>query len=436
MIKLIKNTYFILYFFSLLSFQTIQYFLFGDYEKRCKNIINYLASKNLLYVKVFQALSANTDLITPEFSSYLMDFTDNVPFNLNDIEINNILEDIEEIGKTWPELKISNIDSVPYKSGTISVVYNAKMNKKNVVIKVLRKNIDKRMKEALEQAKIIIYFLSKIKIIKDLHLNMILHENTNILLDQVDFLKEIFNIDMFERSNKNRESYIIPHVYNEFTIKNKRMIVMDKLDGIRLDKLKEEEKNEYILLITKFLIISIIFDGHYHGDLHPGNILFMRDKNNTPKIGIIDYGIVGKLLPKVQEDLHYFFLALLQKDYIKVGESILDSLIVTSDINSNINKQCIINNEIREELIKSFSIIAEEAVRDEGNIGPDEVIKINKILEKYNLKLSHDFCKIILSMGVSKCLCETLCVGNKKYVEYINEATNELMSDALNILDV
>lgn len=432
-IKLIPNIFFIFSFLSVLLFQTIQYFIFGDYEQRLKNIVDYLASKNLLYVKVFQAISANTELITPEFSNYLIKFTDNVPYKKEDIEIDNILDDIDEIGHTWPEFKITKMDILPYKSGTISLVYNAKMGNKDVVVKILRKNMDKNMKQALEQAKLIILLLSKIKKFKNLNLELLLLENTNVLLDQVDFLKETFNIDMFERSNKNRENYVIPHVYNEFTLKNKRMIVMDKLDGLRLDKLSNKEKEEYILLITKFLIISIIFDGHYHGDLHQGNVLFMRDVNNKPKIGIIDFGIVGKLLPEVQSDLYYFFLALTQNDYIKVGKSVLDSLIVSSNIMKN---KIELNESIKNQLIDSFSLIAEEAIKNEGNIGPEEIVKINKILNEYDLQLSSDFCKIVLAMAVSKCLCESLCVGEKKYVEYVNDATNELICDSLNIFDV
>ena len=431
--KAIKDIYFLLNFFGIFVINTFKYFLFGDYEKRLKNIVNFLAEKNLLYVKVFQAISANTDLVTPEFSNYLVKYTDSVPYNKEDIEIEHILQDIEEIGHTWPEFKITNIDRLPYKSGTISVVYNAKMKDKDVVIKILRKNMDKKMKEALEQAKLIISILSKINKFKNLNLDLLLLENRNVLLEQVDFLKEVFNIEMFERSNKNREKYIIPHVYNEFTIKNKRMIVMDKLEGLRLDMLNEKEKEEYILLITKFLIISIIFDGHYHGDLHQGNVLFIRDRNNNPKIGILDFGIVGKLIPQVQEDLHNFFLALVNNDYIKVGESVLDSLIESSN---NENNNLLLDNKIKNKLIKSFSIIAEEAIKNEGNIGPDEIVKINKILKNYNLKLSSDFCKIVLSMAVSKCLCESLCVGEKKYVDYINDATKELMCDTLNLFDI
>ena len=434
-VKLTQNLYFLLNFFGVFACNTLKYFLFGNYEKRLKNIVKFLAKKNLLYVKVFQAISSNTELVTPEFSNYLIKFTDNVPYEKEDIEIENILDDIEEIGYTWPEFKITNMDILPYKSGTISVVYNAKMRNKDVVVKILRKNMDKKMKDALDQAKLIVSILSRINKFKNLNLELLLLENRTVLLEQVDFLKETFNIDMFERSNKNRENYIIPHVYNEFTIKNKRMIVMDKIHGLRLDMLSEKEKEEYILLITKFLIISIIFDGHYHGDLHQGNVLFMRDINNNPKIGIIDFGIVGKLIPQVQEDLHNFFLALVKNDYINVGQSVLDSLIVSSNSEEN-NNNIKLEDKVKKELISSFAIIAEEAIKNEGNIGPDEIVRINKILNNYNLKLSSDFCKIVLAMAVSKGLCESLCVGDKKYVEYINAATKELMDDTLNLFDI
>ena len=52
-------------------------------------------------------------------------------------------------------------------------------------------------------------------------------------------------------------------------------------------------------------------DGFFHGDLHSGNIFILPDN----RIGLIDFGIVGRLNRRVQDAVASMFVALYTEDY-------------------------------------------------------------------------------------------------------------------------
>ena len=66
--------------------------------------------------------------------------------------------------------------------------------------------------------------------------------------------------------------------------------------------------------MSRFNIKSVFYDSLYHADLHSGNIIFMKEKdhqgiNDILKIGVIDYGIIGKLT-REEQNIFFTFLFL------------------------------------------------------------------------------------------------------------------------------
>jgi len=115
------------------------------YEAFIYNISRKLASKNVLYVKLFQAISLNNKLIDESVNNELLKFTDCVPYTEQDT--NNEL--LQELMKRY---KLRITESIrPINSGMISLVYKCLQdNGVPIIIKMKRKNIDNRLHNAID----------------------------------------------------------------------------------------------------------------------------------------------------------------------------------------------------------------------------------------------------------------------------------------------
>tara|TARA_B100000530_G_scaffold323605_1_gene259602 strand:- start:6 stop:605 length:600 start_codon:yes stop_codon:yes gene_type:complete len=184
---LIVSEYYILYLFKV------------DQQKRFENAIKQLGSINIFYIKIFQAISTNNFLLTEEQTDYLSRYTDDVPFMSNEIdpffemEINKIsrrINDNFEINKQGEYL-------VPLKSGMVSLVYTGTLNGQRVAIKVLRKNIRKKLYDALNKIDFLFKIVGRWPYIRAFNVNELISENRNILIEQTDLKKEVKNILYF-----------------------------------------------------------------------------------------------------------------------------------------------------------------------------------------------------------------------------------------------
>jgi predicted unusual protein kinase regulating ubiquinone biosynthesis (AarF/ABC1/UbiB family) len=94
----------------------------------------------------------------------------------------------------------------------------------------------------------------------------------------------------------------VPEVHEELS--GARVLTMQFLDGIPVDDLARIESYGFdpapvVSQTVKGFLLTTIRWGFFHGDVHAGNLLLLRDG----RIGVIDWGIIGRLDP----DTHLFF---------------------------------------------------------------------------------------------------------------------------------
>ena len=139
-----------------LAWQMLCY-LFGRERYDCiKNIATFLSSYNIVYSKIFQSLSSGADLLTNKEMEYLSEYNDNVPYLEEELPDLDELE--EQINENMSEnkLTIERSPKGPEASGMIAVVYYGKLDNKDVVIKVKRKDIDRRLHEAIDKMRLLV----------------------------------------------------------------------------------------------------------------------------------------------------------------------------------------------------------------------------------------------------------------------------------------
>lgn len=99
----------------------------------------------------------------------------------------------------------------------------------------------------------------------------------------------------------------VPDVYP--TLSGRTVLTMEFLDGVPIDDLAAiadlgHDPRPIVHEVVKGFLLTAIRWGTFHGDVHAGNLLMLRDG----RIGVIDWGIVGRLDP----DSHVFFRRLIE----------------------------------------------------------------------------------------------------------------------------
>ena len=97
---------------------------------------------------------------------------------------------------------------------------------------------------------------------------------------------------------KNLKYVKIPSANRAVTEEYPNCILMDYIEGIKITQIQKEDYDGFAKQVMKFGFVTSIVHGVTHGDLHGGNILFIKDNNDERypyKIGVIDFGIVYDL---------------------------------------------------------------------------------------------------------------------------------------------
>jgi predicted unusual protein kinase regulating ubiquinone biosynthesis (AarF/ABC1/UbiB family) len=429
--KTVSNVAFMFDVTIMFSYECVKYFIKRDYHEFIRNVAKNLSQKNILYVKMFQAISLNNNLIDDALNSELLKYTDSAPYSYNDIN-----EDLIRAIEREYYLRAEN-DTIPMKSGMISLVYKLKnVDGDHVILKVKRKDIDTKLDDAIEK---LLFFIKMISIIPQFNMldipNVII-KNIGLLRQQLDFHEEVKNTLEMTENCKNLKYIKIPKVYEEVTKKYDEVIMMEYIDGVHISNLDDADYNEFAKLVMKYGFVSIINNSVTHGDLHAGNIIFIKNMEepvkelvNEPvyKLGLIDFGIVMRINEKTTKVFLEIVSSMFTDSSRVLAEKLLDNIIKPRETFQNIPF------EHREHLYIEASKIVEETVH---NLKDASQIKIYDFIKKFNeylngnnlrshnLHVSDDFVKLqmalAMSQGVSLCLCKN------DFMPFANKVLNEL----------
>ena len=409
------------------------YYLFRDYENFIDKITKRLASINILYVKLFQAIALNNSLIDEKINNKLLQFTDNVPWTIQDIRLDELIELTNDYN-----IHLPNGYENPINSGMISLVYKGYNRDSNeqVIIKMKRNNIEQKLNDAIENLQTFMYILSFIPLIKKYQISELINKNIDIIRHQTNFSEEIKNMIKIKNNCKKLKYVKIPDVYLEISDKYPNFIAMEYIDGLKINQIMEEDFEEFASQILKFGFVTTFIHGFSHGDLHGGNIIFMKDNNaqkNKYKIGVIDFGIIYEL----DENYRFFIFDLVTKMFERPPRETAIKF-----LNSNlfdppgIFEQ--IPNNHKEFLVNFTSEIIEETVNASKKANQLQIYKFLNTLTSYlkqseianiGIKPSDNFIKSQLVLAMAHGITLTLCKEN--FMSVADKVINELFQTNL-----
>jgi ubiquinone biosynthesis protein len=273
------------------------------------------------FIKFGQVLATRPDLIPVEFTEEFKKFHDQVtPLQYSEIE-----QVLKSHFGTQPEKIFSAFNREAVAAGSIAQVHLARLqNGARVVVKVQRPGIEQIITEDLGVLYLLADLLDRyVPEAKPFNPTAIVDEFARTLDLEINFIIEANNIRRFQENFAREPNIKIPEVYAEYS--GKRVLVLEELEGIPLSQknaLDQEGINpEAVLRVGLRCYLKMVFtDGLFHGDLHAGNMFVLP--NN--RIGLIDFGVIGRLNRKTQGAIANMFVALASEDYDRLAYEYID----------------------------------------------------------------------------------------------------------------
>jgi ubiquinone biosynthesis protein len=201
----------------------------------------------------------------------------------------------------------SQFDPEPFAAASLSQVHAARLRKgdRDVVVKVLRPGIRERFKRDLKLLRFMAGWLNLVPNMRRIRLKDALGELEEIVKEETDYRFEISNMRELRKVTRGHKVYI-PRVYRKLSTMD--VIVMERIAGVLMSDfiaMRDQDpqrvtdwlkvNNIKTKVVAERLLISFmrqLFESNlFHADLHPGNIILMRDS----RVALIDLGSVGSL---------------------------------------------------------------------------------------------------------------------------------------------
>lgn len=264
------------------------------------------------FIKLGQLFSTRPDLFGPEFIDEFVKLQDNVqPLGFSVVK--KVVE--SELNKTIPQA-FASFNESPLAAASIAQVHEATLKTgETVVVKVQRPEIEKIIRTDVSLLEFLAGLLEKyVPESKVIGPRVVVDEFFRTLSYELDFIVEANNIIKISENMKVLPDIIIPKVYKNYS--THRVLTLEKLVGVRLT---DQEgltrlginKKKIVEIGSRAFFRSVMSDGLFHGDLHGGNLFVLPGD----KLGIVDFGIVGRLSQKSRDQLVNMVMSLLTEDY-------------------------------------------------------------------------------------------------------------------------
>lgn len=263
------------------------------------------------FVKLGQALSTRPDLLPADWVTELSTLQDSAPASPFD-QIRQTI--CSELGSP-PEETYATIDPEPIASASIGQVHSATLkNGQQVIVKVVRPGIAELCELDLEILEGMAEWAEQhSQVGREYDVVGLVDEFAYRLRNELDYNVEGTNADLFRRNFTGDRGIHIPRVYWQWT--TKRVLTMERLHGIKVSDLAALDaagldRHEIAENAVRLMLREVFEFGLFHADPHPGNVFVLPDGST----GLLDFGMIGRLTPKLQDTLLKMILAMSRQD--------------------------------------------------------------------------------------------------------------------------
>lgn len=269
-----------------------------------------LAELGPTFIKLGQILSTRADLVGVELASELQKLQDEAPADPPKV-VRPLIE--TELGQSIEEL-FAEFDDQPLASASIGQVHRARLHTgERVVVKVQHARIEERMRVDLDILMGMAQLAERIPEFENYRPRATVAEIQRTVRRELDFGREERNMQQFAHDFNRDPNVRIPKSHPDLC--TGRVLTMEFLDGVRLVDQQRLVNGgfdlEEVARRGAELYLRMIFsNGFYHADPHPGNIVLLPGN----VIGLLDFGMVGRIDEPLREDIEEMLLALSHRD--------------------------------------------------------------------------------------------------------------------------
>lgn len=283
------------------------------------------------FIKLAQLLSSRPDLIGTTYADEFKKLQDRVPPFPSDAARKTVEEEI----KAPLDTVFSEFEETPVAAASIAQVHHAVLlDGTKVIVKVRRPGIREQLAIDIDilfaVARLIEKYMPEAKFFNP---PGIVAQFQKTVRKELNFGEEGRNCTRLRRNFEGHPRVHIPLVYDEYT--TERVLVMERIEGVRIDDVAAIEaqgfdRKEIARVGIDAYFKMILRDGLFHADPHPGNIFVMPDG----RIGLMDFGIMGRVSPELKETLGRSFMSFIKQDYDKLVEHYVELGIVPEAMDS------------------------------------------------------------------------------------------------------
>jgi predicted unusual protein kinase regulating ubiquinone biosynthesis (AarF/ABC1/UbiB family) len=281
------------------------------HRRRGDRLAATLASLGPTFIKLAQLFSARADIFPEPYLSSIGRLQDQVPADPPE-EIVAVIE--RELGAKVGSV-FQRFDRASLAAASLGQVHTARVDDREVVVKVLRPGVEEVVALDLDISFRILFWLN---ILFPNHhiraLTGVVREFSAKVREEMDFRREAASIARFRETFKNERRVRAPEVIERFT--TRRVLVMERVVGTKVDRLHDLfatgrlSFHQLMETLSGLYLRMMMVDGFLHADPHPGNILVQDDGT----IVLLDWGMVEQVPRWIREQILNMSLALGRED--------------------------------------------------------------------------------------------------------------------------
>jgi ubiquinone biosynthesis protein len=273
------------------------------------------------FIKLGQILSTRADLLPPDYLTELAKLQDAAPPVPSGVVQDLLTAELEQPVETV----FAAFDPTPLAAASIGQAHAATLpDGTEVVVKVRRPGVVEQVEEDLEILQNLAAAASRRWELADQYdLLGLAQEFAQTLRAELDYLREGRSAERFAANFASDPAVHIPRVFWETT--SSRVLTLERVRGLKIDDLTALDAagidRQALAQRAARIVLKMVFeDGFFHADPHPGNFFVERGG----RIGLIDFGMVGSVDARTQEQLVGLLLAITSQDADRLVDAFLD----------------------------------------------------------------------------------------------------------------
>jgi ubiquinone biosynthesis protein len=345
-------------------------------------------------IKIGQILSTRPDVVGPVYVAELSRLQDAAP-----PEARGVVEAViaSELGSP-PTVCFASFETTPMAAASIGQAHAAVGHDgRPLVVKVRRPGVAAQVRVDLDILERSAHLLARfVRVARRYDLVGLADQFAATLRAELDYLVEAANAERFARNLAGRSDVRIPRVYRNET--STRVITLEMLHGMKPDNLGalREAGVDLPALARRCadVMLTMIFEhGFFHADPHAGN--FFVEDNAT--IGLIDFGMVGRLDASTRDALVRVLIAVAAADTEQLVDATMRLGVITGSVN-------------RDALLRDFdAILQQQLAQPLGDVKVGQLLfDVMVAMRRHRLRLPASLALLAKTFAMSEGLAARL----------------------------